>query len=82
MTVVVVNDGIIKCIRKHTVLIRPMFELDVDIPRDSSRQDAMLTLEICYLLQTVSELDLDCVHHLSPALPNAIGIYCLPEVNQ
>jgi len=46
MTVLVVNQGIIKSISILTVVIRPMIKFDIDKPRDCFRQEVKWTLAI------------------------------------
>jgi hypothetical protein len=46
MTVLVVNQGIIKSISILTVVIRPMTKFDVDKPRDCFREEVKWTLAI------------------------------------
>jgi hypothetical protein len=47
MTILVVNDGIIKAISILTAVIRQMIKFDLDKPRDCFRQDLKWTLAIC-----------------------------------
>ena len=47
MTVLVVNDGIIKSISILTAVIRPMMKLDVDKPCNCFRQEVKWMLAIC-----------------------------------
>jgi len=82
MTVLVINHGNIKSISILTAVIRPMIEFDLDKHWDCFRQEAMWRLAIGEHLSTVSALDLDRVHHLPHALPQAKDTYCLPEGNQ
>jgi hypothetical protein len=46
MTVLVVNDGIIKSITIHTAVISPMIKFDVDTLRDCLRMEVYWTLAI------------------------------------
>jgi len=46
MTILVVNYGSIKSIRKFAMVIRPMIKFDVDTQRDCFRQDVMWALAI------------------------------------
>jgi hypothetical protein len=45
-----------------------MIKVDADKLLDCFRQDVKWTLAFHYQLSSVSELDLDCVHHLPYAL--------------
>jgi len=47
MTVLVVNDGIMKSISILTVVIRPMIKFDVDKPQDWFRQEVKWMLASC-----------------------------------
>jgi len=82
MTVLVVNDGIIKSISILTAVIRLMIKSDVDEPRDCFRQEVKWMLAIRYQLSTLSALDLDHVQHLPHALLPEKDTYCLPGGNQ
>jgi hypothetical protein len=46
MTVLVVNNGIIKSITILTTVIRPMIKFDVDTAQDCFRQEVKWTLAI------------------------------------
>jgi len=81
MTILVVNDGILKSFSILTAVIRPMIKLDVDKPLDSFRQEVKWMLVIRYQLSTLSALDLNRVHHLAHALLSEKDTYCLPEGN-
>lgn len=82
MSVRVGNNGMIKSISIATAVIRPMIKLDLDIPQACFRQDVQWTPAIHFQLSTLSGLDLDRVHHLTHALPQQKGTYCLQERNQ
>jgi hypothetical protein len=68
MTILVINNGIIKSISILTVVICPMIKFDFDKPRDCFRQEVQWTLTIRQKLSTLSALGLDRVHHLPHAL--------------
>jgi hypothetical protein len=59
MTVLVVNQGIIKFISLLTVVICPMIKFDVDKLRDCFRLKVKWMLVILYQFSTLSVLDLD-----------------------
>jgi hypothetical protein len=82
MTILVINNGIIKSISILTVVICPMIKFDVDKPWDSFRQQVKWTLSIRQKLSTLSALDLDRVHHLPHALLSEKDTYGLPEGKQ
>ena len=82
MTILVINDEIIKPISIRTAVIRLMRKFDVGKWQDCFRQEVKWMLAIHYQLSTLSALDLDCVHHLPHALLPEEDTYCLPEGNQ
>jgi hypothetical protein len=82
MSIHVVNHGIIKCISIHTTLIRPMIKYDVDKPQNCFQQDIKWMQAMRLQLSTISELDLDCVHHLPYRLLPDKDTYCLPAGNE
>jgi hypothetical protein len=54
ITVLVVNQGIIKSISIYTAVIHPMIKFDVDKPWDCFHQEVKWTLAIRYQLSTLS----------------------------
>jgi len=83
MTVLVVNDGIIKSISILIAVIRPMIKFDVDKLQDCFWQEVKWTLAIRYQLLTLSALDLNFVHHLPHTLLlEKILIVCQKGINE
>jgi len=82
MTVLVVNNGMIKSISILTAVIHLMIECDVDKPRNCFCQEVKWTLAIRLQLSTLSALALDRIHHLPHALPQEEDTDCLQEGNQ
>jgi len=68
ITVLVINQGIIKSFTINTSVIRQIIKFDVDNLWDCFPQEARWTLAICYQLSTLSALDLGCIHHLPHAM--------------
>jgi hypothetical protein len=81
-TLLVVNYGMKKCITILTAVVRTMVQCEVDKPRDCFRKEVNWTLAICKQLWTLSEFDLDLVHHLPHTVLQGTDSYCLPEGNQ
>jgi len=82
LTVLVVNRAIISSICILTVVFRLMIKLHVDTLCDCFLQEVKWMLAIHYLSSTVSELDLDLVHHLPQALLLENDTHCRPQGNQ
>jgi len=82
MTILVVNDGIIKSISILTTVMRAMGKYDVDYLQDCFCDEVKWTLAIRSQLLTLAALYLVRVHHLPHHLPLETDIYSLPEWNQ